>query len=86
MKMATDCEAKHEEMLQHFSQLEKLYFRFSVEQGVQATNIHRVKHTADVETHTEAYLATQETRQRLADAASEIVGRLGKLAVQYLGV
>lgn len=86
MNMATDCEDKHNEMVEYFTEIDNLYFRFSVEQGLQATSTVQVSHSPGIEAHTHAYLLGTQITKRLSDAAAEIVKRSAKLPVQYLGM
>lgn len=64
-KIATECESVHQEVTHRFSHTPNVYFRFNVEQGLQAVNLSDWEQLADVEAHTRHYLKLEEVESKL---------------------
>lgn len=82
--IAGDCEATHEELSQRFQQYDRLYYRFSVEQGMQTTKEHAPGTSAEAEAHTTLYLTSHAVQRRLAEMAKVLLERQGQVPVEHL--
>ncbi|KAJ7121157.1 acyl transferase/acyl hydrolase/lysophospholipase, partial [Mycena epipterygia] len=65
--IATDCENTHEENARRFRTIPNTYFRFNVQQGMQALEANHWNKLTDVSAHTDAYLRTEDTKTKLTD-------------------
>src|ERR1700761_4134149 len=66
--MATDCEQKHQETARSFADKSGIYFRFNVEEGLEAVGFEEWKKINNISSHTKHYMMMQET-SRIFDSA-----------------
>ncbi|KAJ7105313.1 acyl transferase/acyl hydrolase/lysophospholipase [Mycena epipterygia] len=75
--IATDCENTHEENARRFRIIPNTYFRFNVQQGMQALEAKHWNKLTDVLAHTDAYLRTEDTKTKLTDTVKVILSMSG---------
>ncbi|KAJ7099646.1 acyl transferase/acyl hydrolase/lysophospholipase [Mycena epipterygia] len=71
--IATDCEHTHENNAHKFHMIPNTYFRFNVQQGMQALEAKDWNKLPEVSAHTDAYLRTRDTKTKLTDAVKVIL-------------
>lgn len=71
-RIASDCEAGHEEMLNQFPHGD-IYFRFNVERGLEYTMEEEWLHKGTVHTHTSAYLSKGDVNHSLNKAIESLL-------------
>ncbi|KAJ7032979.1 hypothetical protein C8F04DRAFT_635348 [Mycena alexandri] len=82
--IATDCEAKHEEMLALFDNSPNTYFRLNVEQGMQNIKLSEWEKLSNVEAHTAQYMRRKETEKTLTLLVNVMGTRRGQLTIEQL--
>ncbi|KAJ7840799.1 acyl transferase/acyl hydrolase/lysophospholipase [Mycena olivaceomarginata] len=83
-KMATDCEKEHQSLAHHFDGVEKLYFRFNVEQGMQDIQLDQWEKLGDVVANTRQYIQSHPVVNQLADAVKSLSERAGRVLAAAL--
>ncbi|KAJ7085311.1 FabD/lysophospholipase-like protein, partial [Mycena epipterygia] len=73
--IAMDCEKTHEDNAGRFRDIPNTYFRFNVEQGMQALEPKHWNKFSEVQAHTDAYLRTEDTKVKLAAAVKVILSK-----------
>lgn len=82
-EIATDCETEAEQLADQFAET-GIYFRFSVDRGLELVGLHEWKEFGKVEAHTKTYLETGRTT-RLVDLCLKSVNtRIGSITIQQL--
>ncbi|KAJ7115699.1 acyl transferase/acyl hydrolase/lysophospholipase [Mycena epipterygia] len=71
--IAMDCENTHEDNAGRFRDIPNTYFRFNVEQGMQALEPKHWNKFSEVQAHTDAYLRMEDTKLKLAAAVKVIL-------------
>ncbi|KAJ7827110.1 hypothetical protein B0H14DRAFT_3144690 [Mycena olivaceomarginata] len=79
-KIAADCEKEHQSLLHRFDGVEKLYFRFNIEQGMQDIQLNQWEKLGVVVANTRQYMQTQPVVNQLADAAKSLSEKIGKVS------
>lgn len=79
MQIAKDCENVHERMLRFFANQKNVYHRLNVEQGLQMTDRDLLTDSAEVEAHTDAYLASAAVQLALPELAKLFAQAVGKV-------
>jgi len=74
-KIATDCEESAQVVARRFQHTSRFYFRFNVEQGLQAVGLEQWERLDEVRAHTEQYIRMTEVNTRLEAAVAAIRGR-----------
>ncbi|KAG8712728.1 hypothetical protein FRC11_014365, partial [Ceratobasidium sp. 423] len=82
--MATDSERVAEEMARRFQDTTSVYFRFSVDQGIQDVEADDWEKLCRIGAHTQAYLSKIEVGQDMHEAAKAIYERNNALAVECI--
>ncbi|KAJ7077764.1 FabD lysophospholipase-like protein, partial [Mycena epipterygia] len=83
--MATDCENTHENNAHIFHRLPNTYFRFNVQQGMQALEAKNWNKLSEISAHTDAYLKMGGTKTMLTETVKVILSRfklLNMLAIE----
>jgi hypothetical protein len=70
--IATDCERTHQAIAGRFKSLPNVYFRFSVENGMQSIKMDKWEKLGIVTAHTDHYLQLEHVEARLKAAVSAI--------------
>ncbi|KAJ7104794.1 acyl transferase/acyl hydrolase/lysophospholipase [Mycena epipterygia] len=73
--MATDCENTHENNAHIFHRHPNTYFRFNVQQGMQALEAKNWNKLSEISAHTDAYLKTGDTKTKLTETVKVILSR-----------
>ncbi|KAJ7079167.1 acyl transferase/acyl hydrolase/lysophospholipase, partial [Mycena epipterygia] len=73
--MATDCENTHENNARIFHRHPNTYFRFNVQQGMQALEAKNWNKLSEISAHTDAYLKTGDTKTKLTETVKVILSR-----------
>jgi len=84
--IATDCEESHQRMAQRFQEIENLYFRFNVDQGMQEIRLAQWERFTEVTTHTQQYTRMQEVDKKLDAAVEAMRGRQRVVSTAYLSM
>ncbi|KAJ7911209.1 hypothetical protein B0H13DRAFT_1875964 [Mycena leptocephala] len=72
--IATDCEKTHEDLnAGRFRDIPNTYFRFNVQQGMQAIEPKHWHKISEVQAHTDSYLRTEDTKLKLTTAVKVIL-------------
>ncbi|QRV95357.1 nephrocystin-3 protein [Ceratobasidium sp. AG-Ba] len=82
--VATDCERVAEEMEAQFEGT-SVYWRLSVDQGMQGVRVGEWQKRSEVAAHTRAYMQKTEVTKRLQEAVTAIVERKAVVGVRYIG-
>ncbi|KAJ7032981.1 hypothetical protein C8F04DRAFT_1261320 [Mycena alexandri] len=82
--IATDCEAKHEEMLALFDNSPNTYFRLNVEQGMQNIKLSEWEKLSNVEAHTAQYMRRKEAEKTLTLLVNVMGTHRGQLTIEQL--
>ncbi|QRV80934.1 patatin-like phospholipase protein [Ceratobasidium sp. AG-Ba] len=82
--VATDCERVAEEMEAQFEGT-SVYWRLSVNQGMQNVRLSEWQKRSEVAAHTRAYMQKAEVTKKLQEAARAIVDRNAVVGVRYIG-
>ncbi|KAJ7937769.1 acyl transferase/acyl hydrolase/lysophospholipase [Mycena leptocephala] len=82
--IATDCEARHEEMLALFDNSPNTYFRLNVEQGMQNIKLSEWEKLSNVEAHTAQYMRRKEVEKTFALLVNVMGNRRGQLTIEQL--
>jgi hypothetical protein len=83
--IATDSERVAEEMAARFRDTTNVYFRFSVDQGMQSVRLSDWKRLNEFNAHTRAYLHREETGERMNRAVRAIVERKTSVSTEQVG-
>ncbi|KAG8779521.1 hypothetical protein FRC12_024160 [Ceratobasidium sp. 428] len=83
--IATDNERVAQEMAARFQDTTSLYFRFSVDQGMQDVRMSRWQKKNEVVAHTRAYIQKAEITSQIDEAAKVIRSRKGTIAGAGIG-
>jgi hypothetical protein len=83
--LATDSERVAEEMSTRFHDTERVYFRFSVDQGMQVVHAGDWEKLDEVVAHTKAYLHKMETNKRMDQTVQAIKDRESSIATTHIG-
>ncbi|KEP51233.1 kinesin light chain [Rhizoctonia solani 123E] len=81
--MATDSERVAEEMMLRFQDTSGVYFRFSVDQGVQNMNDGSWERLGETMQHTKAYLRKNETDRKLAESVRASMEKHGVISTTH---
>lgn len=84
-QIAWDCEAVHEELSQRLDLKDRLYYRFSVAQGMHLAGEYEIGTSVEAEAHTSAYVTSHDVRERLSETAKVLLERKGRVPVRHLG-
>ncbi|KAJ7803127.1 hypothetical protein B0H14DRAFT_3154670 [Mycena olivaceomarginata] len=79
-KIATDCEKEHQSLLHRFDGVEKLYFRFNVEQGMQDIQMNQWEKLGDVVANTRQYMQSLPVVHQPADAVKSLSEKIGRVS------
>ncbi|KAJ7803119.1 hypothetical protein B0H14DRAFT_3778711 [Mycena olivaceomarginata] len=79
-KIATDCEKEHQSLSHCFDGVDKLYFRFNVEQGMQDIQLNQWEKLGDVVANTRQYMQSQPVVNQLADAVKSLSEKIGRVS------
>ena len=74
-KIATDCEASAQIAARRFERTPGVYFRFTVEQGLQEVRLEQWERLDEVRAHTGQYIRMADVDQKLDAAVASICGR-----------
>jgi len=74
-KIATDCEESAQVVARRFQHTSGVYFRFNVEQGLQAVGLEQWERLNEVRAHTQQYIRMAEVNTRLQAAVVAICAR-----------
>jgi hypothetical protein len=85
-KIATECESVHQEVTHRFSHTPNVYFRFNVEQGLQAVSLSDWEQLADVEAHTRQYLKLEEVESKLQMVVGVLDQRVGVVPAEQISM
>ncbi|QRV88528.1 patatin-like phospholipase protein [Ceratobasidium sp. AG-Ba] len=77
--IAKDCEAAAQRMITRFQQVPNVYFRFSVEQGMQDVKLCDWEKLGEVKAHTAAYMRRADIDARLGLAVNVVKVRIGSV-------
>ncbi|KAJ7827150.1 hypothetical protein B0H14DRAFT_3144712 [Mycena olivaceomarginata] len=83
-KIATDCEKEHQSLAHRFDGVEKLYFRFNVERGMQDIQLNQWEKLGDVVANTRQYIQSHPVVNQLADAVKSLSERAGRVLAATL--
>ncbi|CAE6408497.1 unnamed protein product [Rhizoctonia solani] len=83
--MATDSERVAEEMMLRFRNTSELYYRFSVDQGVQNMDDGSWERLGETMQHTKAYLRKNETDRKLEEAVRASIEKRGVISTTHAG-
>ncbi|KAJ7840815.1 FabD lysophospholipase-like protein [Mycena olivaceomarginata] len=83
-KIATDCEKEHQSLAHCFDGVEKLYFCFNVEQGMQDIQLNQWEKLGDVVANTRQYIQSHPVVNQLADAVKSLSERAGRVLAATL--
>ncbi|KAJ7886246.1 FabD/lysophospholipase-like protein [Mycena olivaceomarginata] len=83
-KIATDCEKEHQSLAHRFDGVEKLYFRFNVERGMQDIQLNQWEKLGDVAANTRQYIQSQPVVKQLADAVTSLSEKIGRVSTTSL--
>jgi hypothetical protein len=78
-KIATDCEKEHQSLAHRFDGVEKVYFRFNVEQGMQDIQLNQWEKLGDVAANTRQYIQSQPVVTQLTDAVKCLSEKIGRV-------
>ncbi|CAE6437188.1 unnamed protein product, partial [Rhizoctonia solani] len=81
--MATDSERVAEEMMLRFRNTSELYYRFSVDQGVQNMDDGSWERLGETMQHTKAYLRKNETDRKLEEAVRASMEKRGVISTTH---
>ncbi|KAJ7032992.1 FabD/lysophospholipase-like protein [Mycena alexandri] len=84
--IATDCEAKHEEMLALFDNSPNTYFRLNVEQGMQNIKLSEWEKLSNVEAHTAQYMRRKEVEKTFTLLVNVMGTHMGQLTLEQLSM
>jgi predicted acylesterase/phospholipase RssA len=84
--MATDCEATHQNMLNHFKDLPNTYFRLNVEQGMQGIEFSEWEKLPSIEAHTTQYMKRKEVDEKLISLVNAMRVPRGQLTTEQLSM
>ncbi|KAG8792095.1 hypothetical protein FRC12_007206 [Ceratobasidium sp. 428] len=79
--IATDCERVAQEMAERFQHMPNVYFRLSVDQGLQNARLDQWQNHVESIAHTRAYTQQPGTTKLLDQAVKAIVGKIKTLRV-----
>jgi len=82
-KLAVDCEEKAREIQEKFDQ-EGIYFRFSVDQGMQNDLGSNVDELGWIASQTDAYLANLDTVKKIGDCVKNMGAGSVKISLSLL--
>ncbi|KAJ7033029.1 hypothetical protein C8F04DRAFT_636243 [Mycena alexandri] len=82
--IATDCEAKHEEMLALFDNSPNTYFRLNVDQGMQNIKLSEWEKLSNVEAHTAQYMRRKEVEKTFTLLVHGMGTHRGQLTIEQL--
>ena len=85
-KIATECESVHQTVEHRFSNTPGVYFRFNVEQGLQAVSLSDWERLADVEAHTRQYLKLGEVESKLKKVVGVLLQCVGVVPTQQISM
>ncbi|KAJ7106946.1 FabD lysophospholipase-like protein, partial [Mycena epipterygia] len=71
--IATDCENTHESNARRSHMIPNTYFRFNVQQGMQALEAKHWNKLPEMSAHTDAYLKTGDTKTKLTDTVKVLL-------------
>ncbi|KAG9105163.1 hypothetical protein FRC07_009550 [Ceratobasidium sp. 392] len=83
--VATDSERVAQEMAVRFRDTSSVYFRFSVNQGMQNARMSHWQKRNEVVAHTRAYIQKAEVTSQMDEAAKAMVARKGTLRAEGIG-
>ncbi|KAJ7703354.1 acyl transferase/acyl hydrolase/lysophospholipase [Mycena olivaceomarginata] len=83
-KIATDCEKEHQSLACCFNGVEKLYFHFNVEQGMQDIQLNQWEKLGDVVANTRQYIQSHPVVNQLADAVKSLSEKAGRVLAATL--
>ncbi|KAJ7087441.1 acyl transferase/acyl hydrolase/lysophospholipase [Mycena epipterygia] len=72
---AADCEKTHENNAHRFRSMANTYFRFNVQQGMQALGPKDWNKLPEVSAHTNSYLKTSDVKSKLTEAVKIILSK-----------
>jgi hypothetical protein len=82
-KLAVDCEEKAREIQEQIDQ-EGIYFRFSVDQGMQSDLGANVDELGWIASQTAAYLANLDTVKKIGDCVESMATGVAKISLSLL--
>ena len=85
-KIATECESVHQMVEHRFSHTPDVYFRFNVEQGLQAVSLSDWERLADVEAHTRQYMRLAEVESKLQRVVDVLLQCVGVVPTQQISM
>jgi predicted acylesterase/phospholipase RssA len=83
-EMVTDCEDVEKEVSRWFSAKPGVYFRFSVEKGLEDIKLEDAKELANMKTKTIRYLEQDKTARSIAEAVSILSSPTAKISLSDL--
>ncbi|KAG8710774.1 hypothetical protein FRC09_020938 [Ceratobasidium sp. 395] len=83
--IATDSERVAQDMASRFQSMSDMYFRFSVDQGMQDVRMSRWQEKCEVAAHTRSYLLKAEVNRQIVKAAQLVAASKGILAGADIG-
>lgn len=84
--MATDSEQVAHEMGLRFQGIKEVYFRFSVNQGMQNVAVSGWENLGAVNAHTRAYMEEVQCKKALDEAARSLQARKGIVSTNQIGM
>jgi hypothetical protein len=82
-EIGTDCESEAEQLTDQFAET-GIYFRLSVDRGMETVGLHEWKEFGKVEAHTKAYLETGRTTRLVDLCLQRLENRIGSITLQQL--
>ncbi|KAJ7803101.1 FabD/lysophospholipase-like protein, partial [Mycena olivaceomarginata] len=79
-KISKDCDKEHQSLSHRFDGVEKLYFRFNVEQGMQDIKLNQWEKLGDVVANTRQYMQSQPVVNQLGDAVKSLSEKIGRVS------
>ncbi|KAJ7077531.1 FabD/lysophospholipase-like protein [Mycena belliarum] len=86
IKIATECETTHEEIVKRFDGMKGVYFRFNVEQGMQDIKLEEWGRLGEVTAHTDSYTSGTEVSRKLEEAVRVLQEPVGRVSTAELHV
>lgn len=85
-RIATDCERKANEVERRFVNISDVYFRFSVDQGLQGVGLGDWERSTDIEGATQQYIRLERVHKPLGRAVAAIRERKGIIPVNQISM
>ncbi|KAF8596885.1 FabD/lysophospholipase-like protein [Ceratobasidium sp. AG-I] len=84
-RIATDCERTSQDVAARFTDVDGVYFRFNVDQGLQQIGLGDWERLGKVSAHTRAYMRLHDNDKRANDAAAALRAKRPTVATTTVG-